>query len=186
MSETEMTESGSEKSILSPTVLDGSRSEETKTVAPTPRYPLKTNPMGSIRRRAWNQSECLHWTGSISPEGYGRINRLYVHRVVYEECFGPIPAGKQIDHLCRVRDCFNPAHLEAVTHRENILRGVSASARNAQKTHCVHGHELSVENTYLRKDKDGRGCLRCRRRQSAESNAKIAEKNRLRGRSGDE
>jgi hypothetical protein len=74
---------------------------------------------------------------------------------------GPIPEGKQLDHLCRNRACINPEHLEPVTAKENILRGESFSAKNARKTHCIHGHELSGDN--LRILKHGRVCLECRR-----------------------
>lgn len=82
---------------------------------------------------------------------------LYVHRIAYESATGPIPDGLVIDHLCRNRWCCEPAHLEAVTHRENILRGTGASARNAAKPRCPRGHEYTVKG-------DGsRYCRTCRR-----------------------
>lgn len=81
------------------------------------------------------------------------------HRMAYEELVGPIADGLQIDHLCRVRCCVNPAHLEPVTQAENIRRGVSPTAANRRKTHCKHGHEFTTENTRL--VPEGRICRRC-------------------------
>jgi len=70
---------------------------------------------------------CWLWDGSWKPNGYGEVNyhrRLwYVHRLVYELLRGPIPAGYTLDHLCRVRPCGNPAHLEVVSLADNIRRG---------------------------------------------------------------
>ncbi|WP_353848602.1 HNH endonuclease signature motif containing protein [Cellulomonas sp.] len=68
--------------------------------------------------------------------------------MAWEQENGPIPPGMQLDHLCRVRECVNPLHLELVTQRENILRGESPAAHHARKTHCDHGHEFTPENTY--------------------------------------
>ena len=104
---------------------------------------------------------CWIWTASTTA-GYGRIdvNRkfLYAHRVAYERFVGPIPAGLQLDHLCRVRRCVNPSHLEPVTSRENTLRGNGVAARASAATHCPHGHPYDEANTY----RDPRGWLRCR------------------------
>lgn len=72
---------------------------------------------------------------------------------------GPIPAGLTLDHLCRVRACVNPAHLEPVTLAENKRRGESPAARKARQTHCMRGHEFTPENTIRRKDRRGRGIL---------------------------
>ncbi len=76
--------------------------------------------------------------------------KTYAHRVAYELFVGAIPDGLEIDHLCRVRNCFNPAHLEAVTHQENINRKPkdrSAYQRRGRMTdrgECVEGHNLDV------------------------------------------
>lgn len=83
------------------------------------------------------------------------------HRLMYESDRGPIPPGMETDHLCRVRACVNPWHLEIVTRHENILRGISPWAKNARKTHCKHGHEFTPENT-LRTTNGGRSCRICK------------------------
>lgn len=74
----------------------------------------------------------------------GNVNQG-VHRFAYQWFVGAIPADHQIDHLCRVHRCVNPAHLEAVTVSENQLRGL----RGVQQTHCHKGHEMTPENTVL-------------------------------------
>lgn len=90
-----------------------------------------------------------------------RVPKL-VHRVVYELLVGPIAEGLTIDHLCRVRHCFNPEHLEPVTRRINTLRGIGFPAINAYATHCTNGHEFTEDNTILRTRKQGgRECRTC-------------------------
>lgn len=91
----------------------------------------------------------------------GSVKTASAHRVSYEAFIGPVPDGLILDHLCRVRHCVNPWHLEPVTGTENVLRGVGPTAINARKTHCIHGHPFDDRNTIL----DGRGyrhCLTCR------------------------
>src|SRR5690349_9784178 len=83
------------------------------------------------------------------------------HRVAYERLVGPIPDGLALDHLCRVRHCINPDHLEPVTWRENILRGASEVARLAARTACSKGHEFTPENTRI--NNGARACRRCDR-----------------------
>ncbi|MFJ4777405.1 HNH endonuclease signature motif containing protein [Streptomyces sp. NPDC088762] len=77
--------------------------------------------------------------------------KRYTHRIMYEQAKGPIPEGLQIDHLCRNRACANPEHLEAVTQKENILRGTGPSAQQARQTHCLNGHPFDEVNTYVYK-----------------------------------
>lgn len=83
--------------------------------------------------------------------------RKLAHRYVYELEVGPIPEGLEIDHLCRVRNCVNPAHLEAVTHAENIRRGTQGEWSKA-KTHCPSDHPYNAANTVL----NSRGTRVCR------------------------
>lgn len=89
---------------------------------------------------------CWRWTASIDAYGYGRITNRPAHRVSYEVHVGPIPDGLQLDHLCRVRSCVNPNHLEPVTLYENLMRSEGPSAINSRKTHCKRGHPLTRDN----------------------------------------
>jgi hypothetical protein len=112
------------------------------------------------------ESGCWEWTAQRDPYGYGAIkvngSKRGSHRVAFELIEGPIATGLQLDHLCRVRHCINPAHLEPVTPRENTMRGVAPSAVNAAKTRCGHGHEFTPENTYTT-PLGGRACRACQR-----------------------
>jgi hypothetical protein len=93
-------------------------------------------------------SGCWLWTGRITNGGYAQIwterRRKMVHRITYEQKYGAIPEGLDLDHLCRVRCCVNPDHLEPVTRRENIRRGISHIAAQMRQTTCIKGHELST------------------------------------------
>ena len=113
-------------------------------------------------------SGCWEWRGARGSHGYGIIRvgpvapRHYVraHRVSYEMLVGPVPEGRELDHLCRNPPCVNPSHLEAVTHRENVRRGVSAAAQHARATHCPQGHAYDEANTM--RSVEGRHCRACR------------------------
>lgn len=136
-----------------------------------------------IRERLlrWSSPEpntgCWLWMGVVGNHGYGVVSFTrkpktlwaLAHRLSYEEFIGPIPKGLHIDHLCRVRCCINPQHLEPVTCAENLRRGIvtTEAARKVMlankaanpKTHCPHGHEFTVENTRIYKGH--RHCRAC-------------------------
>lgn len=124
--------------------------------------PVLTEPKPLIERLAdftFEPDGCWHWRGPIRPDGYGvvTIGGVYVraHRAMVTFLRGPIPRGLTLDHLCRVRHCVNPSHLEAVTSAENVRRGLGG------KTHCIHGHTYTPENTYTHEGH--RHCKECRR-----------------------
>lgn len=114
--------------------------------------------------------DCWVWQGGtsrgygITSEGRGQV--FLVHRAVYMLSVGEIPDELELDHLCRNRACCNPDHLEAVTHARNVERG-EAGIANSSKTHCVHGHEFTPENTIRRGS--ARQCRECARTASREA-----------------
>ncbi len=124
--------------------------------------------------RVWDRidqrttDECWPWKLSLNSKGYGQIgwwaggrsHMTSAVRAVWTSLHGPIGAGLVIDHLCRVRSCCNPNHLEPVTPLENTRRGEGPSGLAARRTHCPAGHPYSSENT--RMDKRGyRVCRSC-------------------------
>jgi hypothetical protein len=128
-----------------------------------------------------SSDDCWPWTAYTTPDGYGQFGLRYglflAHHVAYEFMIGPIPEELEIDHTCHSeavaagtceggstcphRRCTNPAHMEVVTHSENVRRGALAVG-NARKTHCVAGHPYDEANTYVRPD-GGRHCKTCHR-----------------------
>lgn len=117
--------------------------------------------------RLRQDGDCWIWTGPQSDSGYGllivksggRQRNIPAHRWSYEFLRADIPEGLVIDHLCRVRACVNPWHLEPVTIGVNTRRGVSW---NGSKTHCKRGHELSGENLG-HQNGNHRYCRTCKR-----------------------
>lgn len=130
--------------------------------------------MGDLLERCLEKIEitesCWLWTDAPSRYGYGRLSvggragrvRL-AHRVVWELLVGPISDGMTLDHLCRVRMCVNPDHLEEVTLKENKERGDSFAAVNARKTHCKRGHSLSDLGNLRQSKLPARVCAICHR-----------------------
>lgn len=112
--------------------------------------------------------DCWLWRGGRTESGYARLFRndpkgqLRAHRVAFELMVGPIPEDLTLDHLCRVRHCVNPWHLEPVTLAVNVLRGESLNARNARKTQCHNGHPFDGINTHI-DAKGHRSCRACSR-----------------------
>lgn len=121
-----------------------------------------------------NPTECWLWQGGITGAGYGLIaagapssEQLAAHRVAYEIIVGPIPVGLELDHLCRVRHCVNPSHLEPVTHQENLRRSDVVTGLRSAKTHCPHGHPYDNANTSVRNGR--RHCRECSRQRARRS-----------------
>jgi len=118
-------------------------------------------------------SGCWLWTAGVrdKKEGYGGfqiktgVNRR-VHQVAYEALIGEVPEDLQLDHKCRLRICCNPAHLEPVAQRINVLRGEGLAAQASRRTHCEAGHPYTEENTYMRvrrgRQEASRVCRQCK------------------------
>ncbi|WP_445396482.1 HNH endonuclease signature motif containing protein [Streptomyces sp. LE64] len=142
------------------------------------RFAAMVNTAGPVSLYRGAPGPCHIWTGgarSKRPHDAGQFGEYYgafwdgtrtvrAHSYAYEQAHGPIPTGLEIDHLCRRRDCVNPAHMQAVDHRTNTLRSGGPSAINARKTHCAHGHPFTPDNT--RTTEGYRRCLTCTRAQA--------------------
>ena len=123
-------------------------------------------------QRFWSKVEktvdCWLWVAADNGNGYPVFSEggenCYAHRYIYEQLNGLVPEELEIDHKCRVRNCVNPEHLEAVTHEENIRRAYE------HVTHCPKGHEYNEENTRILTRGNGRRqCKVCDRESSPRS-----------------
>lgn len=145
---------------------------ETTPAAYEKRLWAKVNKDGPIPGYRPELGPCWLWTGSTNSHGYGLIKvngrSLLAHRATYELMHGPIQPSVEPDHLCRVRSCVRPDHLELLTHRENVLRGMGPTAQHARQTHCLRGHPFSETNTYLWRT--SRHCRACKRKRGAAQN----------------
>lgn len=125
---------------------------------------------GSPHKRFWSHvamdaaDECWPYVGRTRT-GYGQFwdgqRIVQAHRFAYEALVGPVPDGLELDHLCRNRQCCNPAHLEPVSGRENKLRGAGPSAVFAKRDHCRNGHPLTGDNIFPVNPAIGRRCRQC-------------------------
>lgn len=131
------------------------------------RFWTRVSKDGPVPEHAPSLGACWIWTGAHLKGGMGYgtvvvaprpVKMRYAHVVSYEMLAGAVPEGLELDHLCRVSLCVNPGHLEAVTHRENVLRGESPAAVWARRTHCSKcGAALTTVEA------GRRGCRSCRR-----------------------
>lgn len=129
-------------------------------------YPARPVMARLIERVTVDDNGCWLWGGS-TIKGYGQIwlgskphgtwRRDYTHRVSYQQLRGPVPDGMQLDHLCRVRNCANPWHLEPVTVVENLLRGSHPNMIAKRTNTCKRGHSLHDAYVY----RGGRNCRKC-------------------------
>jgi len=130
-------------------------------------------------------SGCFLWLGSLNTHGYAQMwangtNRA-VHRLYYEMEKGPVAPGLQLDHLCRIKSCINPAHLEPVTSLENAW---ARGRRRPPSTHCPQGHEMTYENTHWQlRRRNGKAFLarRCKICRLAYRNAEQRRRRRRHG-----
>ena len=109
---------------------------------------------------------CWLFDGSFSPDGYAYFyvsdkKMKVAHKFLYEREVSPVPEGMELDHLCLVRCCVNPQHLEVVTHAENVRRGQPRNF-NRNKTHCRNGHPYSGYNLTITPSGE-RTCKTCSR-----------------------
>jgi hypothetical protein len=132
------------------------------------RFWSKVNKDGPIPEYWPELGQCWIWTTGLQ-EGYGafsiKYRRLGAHVAAYEWEHGSVPDGCELDHLCRVRACVRPSHLEAVDHWTNVARGASPHGFNASVTECPQKHPYDAMNTRINK-KGSRVCITCERARS--------------------
>lgn len=145
-------------------------------LSPNPSGRSQATKLGSLPPAEWweqrtrVEGDCLLWIRAKDADGYGNGSwggrNWRVHRLAYAQFVGQLAAGLTIDHLCRVRACVNPEHLEQVANRTNLLRGEGFVAVQARKTHCPRGHPYDNENTYVAPGRYGRKCRICTKEQN--------------------
>lgn len=156
------------------------------------RFWLKVDKNGPIPESRPELGPCWIWIGSRQGKGYGTFRigsrtdgsrrSVLAHKFLFETIHGAVPTGLELDHLCRVRACVNPDHLEAVGHNVNVQRGDSPAqlrAWQAAKTHCPHGHPYSGTNLYFAPGTAHRQCRACRSKNSADGHRKAGDARRL-------
>lgn len=124
--------------------------------------------MNDIWKNVIKTSICWNWIGEVNDKGYGRIQiegrRMSAHIFFYELFNGKISNGLELDHICRVRNCVNPKHLEPVTHSENVKRAWAIRIKNTPN--CPNGHAYDEKNLYIfsekKTGKKWRLCRKCR------------------------
>ena len=137
-----------------------------------------------VASRRWSEriqpsdDGCVLYVWPLQDDGYGTIGigrAMYrAHRVAMVAHLGvDIAPGLQVDHLCRVRNCVEPSHLEVVEQSVNLARGFSPPALNARKTHCPRGHLLAGDNLRTDQGPGKRGCRTCKTEQAREQAAAI-------------
>lgn len=141
----------------------------------------KKNPIDRFMRFVDKQKNgCWIYTGYKNKLGYGYFGistgrSMLAHRFSYIHFNGNIPDNTELDHLCRNPSCVNPAHLEAVSHQENMARGITGLhmiKKSKSSTHCVNGHEFNEKTLYLHKGKY-KQCRVCKNNHQIEQRRKM-------------
>jgi hypothetical protein len=137
----------------------------------------------AIKNRVVNTDDCWLYAGSVERNGYpqltarvyGKEKTVMVHRLMYEALVDTLIKGMQIDHLCKVTTCINPAHLEQVTRLENLKRSECITTIHANKSTCIHGHPFEGRNLIVWVSPSGkrmRQCRECSNRSAREYSAR--------------
>lgn len=118
---------------------------------------------------------CWLWSGAGDEKGYGFVRsrgaNYRAHRLAWEILRSPIPDGLTIDHLCKVKCCVNPDHMEVVSSVENTLRAETWSGRNSRRTACPSGHPYVGDN--IKWQEGRRYCRECQRKYGRERGRRL-------------
>lgn len=151
-----------------PHLIGGPLRNRDGTIAPVPAYmrlDYFTDRDGPTSDHRPDLGPCWVWTGG-TVRGYAYIRvgkrKVQAYRVNYERWIGPIPAGAVMDHLCRVRRCVRPTHVEPTTYRQNTIRSpLHTGMVKASRDRCSQGHPFDKKNTYVPPGSNLRQCRRC-------------------------